>query len=185
MWNNVSDSTQYTHSSAFDSITPHHIQCSLRRIGADPGVVGWYDDYLLHRNMTYYHGHHKMSCTTDMGFPRGECAPRPSGPLLLMRRFKSSMMALPSVSLLLTTVQFLAADWTRPSCSVGFSTPSTVLLHGVPPAASSLTQPRHRLFSLQEPAPFPPRPPCLWSTHSLRPLRPVSWTYPGPPSLGA
>ena len=40
---------------AFDSITPTQIHRSLSRVGADPGVIGWYNDYLLHRNMTYHH----------------------------------------------------------------------------------------------------------------------------------
>ena len=58
---------------AFDSITPTHIHRSLSRVGADPGVIGWYNDYLLHRNMTYHHGLHKTSRTTGMGLPPGGC----------------------------------------------------------------------------------------------------------------
>ena len=57
--------------SAFDSVTPQHIQRSLLRVGADPGVIGWYNDYLLHRNMTYHHGHLTTTRTTGMGFPQG------------------------------------------------------------------------------------------------------------------
>ena len=34
-------------------------------------MVGWYDNYLLHRNMTYYHGQHNTTRTTGMGFPQG------------------------------------------------------------------------------------------------------------------
>ena len=34
-------------------------------------MVGWYDDYLLHQNMTYYHGQHNTSHITGMGFPQG------------------------------------------------------------------------------------------------------------------
>ena len=57
--------------SAFDSITPQHIHQSLTRVGANPRVVGWYHKYLLHRNMTYHHGHTCTKRTTGMGFPQG------------------------------------------------------------------------------------------------------------------
>ena len=30
-----------------------------------------YNDYLLHRNMTYHHGHTTTKQTTGMGFPQG------------------------------------------------------------------------------------------------------------------
>ena len=57
--------------SAFDSITPQHIQRSLLDLGANPQVVGWYHGYLQHRNMTYHHGHTSTSRTMGMGFPQG------------------------------------------------------------------------------------------------------------------
>ena len=57
--------------SAFDSVTPQHIRRSLLRVGADPGVIDWNNDYLLHRNMTYHYGQKATKRTTGMGFPQG------------------------------------------------------------------------------------------------------------------
>ena len=66
--------------SAFDLVTPQHIRCSLIWVGADLAVIGWYNDYLLHRNMTYHHCHLTTQRTTGMGFPQGASALPVSGP---------------------------------------------------------------------------------------------------------
>ena len=98
--------------SAFDSITPQHIQRSLTRVGTNPGIIGWYHKYLLHRNMTYHHSHTCTKRTTGMGFPQGAFARRPFG-RWRSRPSVSSITTILLVSHLLTTAPCSAEATTR------------------------------------------------------------------------
>ena len=58
-------------SAAFDSIDINHVKAALLKHGGPPDLVGWYHNYLSHRNL-YAHLHQEdASCSTGVGFPQG------------------------------------------------------------------------------------------------------------------
>ena len=58
-------------SSAFDSICPKHIRDSLHEHGGDPDLVGWYYDYLIHRDMQFSLQGADIQVSNGTGFPQG------------------------------------------------------------------------------------------------------------------
>ena len=58
-------------SAAFDSIDIDHVKRALLKHGGDPDVVGWYHNYLSHRNLYAELHQDSASCSTGVGFPQG------------------------------------------------------------------------------------------------------------------
>ena len=58
-------------SAAFDSIDIEHVKRALLKHGGDPDVVGWYHNYLSHRNLFAELHQETASCSTGVGFPQG------------------------------------------------------------------------------------------------------------------
>ena len=58
-------------SAAFDSIDIDHVQRALIKHGGVPDMVGWYHNYLSHRNLFSELHQEQASCSTGVGFPQG------------------------------------------------------------------------------------------------------------------
>ena len=58
-------------SAAFDSIDIEHVKRALLKHGGDPDMVGWYHNYLSHRNLYSELHQETASCSTGVGFPQG------------------------------------------------------------------------------------------------------------------
>ena len=58
-------------SAAFDSINIDHVRRALLKHGGEPNMVGWYHNYLSHRNLFSELHHEHASCSTGVGFPQG------------------------------------------------------------------------------------------------------------------
>ena len=58
-------------SAAFDSIDIEHVRRALLKHGGDPNMVGWYHNYLSHRNLYAELHQEHASCSTGVGFPQG------------------------------------------------------------------------------------------------------------------
>ena len=56
---------------AFDTISPQHIKRSLLEHGGDKDLVGWYYNYLTHRNIKAEIGGYNGEVTINIGFPQG------------------------------------------------------------------------------------------------------------------
>ena len=58
-------------SAAFDSIHIDSVKSALLKHGGDPDTVGWYHNYLSHRNLFAELHQEEASCSTGVGFPQG------------------------------------------------------------------------------------------------------------------
>ena len=56
---------------AFDTISPTHIKETLLEQGGHPGMINWYYNYLVHRNLIADIGGYKGEVSIDIGFPQG------------------------------------------------------------------------------------------------------------------
>ena len=56
---------------AFDTIRPTHIKETLIEQGGHQGMVNWYYNYLVHRNLIADIGGYKGEVSIDIGFPQG------------------------------------------------------------------------------------------------------------------
>jgi hypothetical protein len=60
--------------SAFDSITPEQIKKQLLLHGGDEKLVGWYNNYITHRDLCFNIQNAKINVSAGMGFPQGGVA---------------------------------------------------------------------------------------------------------------
>ena len=58
-------------SAAFDSIDINHVRRSLLKHGGPTDMVGWYHNYLSHRNLFASLHQEEAACSTGVGFPQG------------------------------------------------------------------------------------------------------------------
>ena len=58
-------------SAAFDSIDINHVKNALLKHGGPVDLVGWYHNYLSHRNLFAHLHQEDASCSTGVGFPQG------------------------------------------------------------------------------------------------------------------
>ena len=58
-------------SAAFDSIDIDHVRRALLKHGGPTDMVGWYHNYLSHRNLYATLHQEDASCSTGVGFPQG------------------------------------------------------------------------------------------------------------------
>ena len=58
-------------SAAFDSIDIDHVKRALLKHGGPADMVGWYHNYLSHRNLFAELHQEEASCSTGVGFPQG------------------------------------------------------------------------------------------------------------------
>ena len=56
---------------AFDTISPTHIKETLLEQGGHTGMINWYYNYLVHRNLTADIGGYKGEVSIDIGFTQG------------------------------------------------------------------------------------------------------------------
>ena len=60
--------------SAFDSISPSQIKNQLIKHGGDRSLVGWYDNYISHRDLIFEIQNTKINISNGIGFPQGGVA---------------------------------------------------------------------------------------------------------------
>ena len=56
---------------AFDTISPEHIKETLLEQGGHSGMINWYYNYLVHRNLIADIGGYRGEVSIDIGFPQG------------------------------------------------------------------------------------------------------------------